>query len=142
MAAARKEPRVRIGNVEPNGICASMVGLIERGSARRPRVARELRGRIELRFRERFAPIRIDFGDGSVLVEDAPAAGDGEWRADLVIEGSLPDVVQLASAPLVGGVPSPTHARGRAALARMASRRVRIEGSPRLARRLLKLLEI
>lgn len=138
----KKGVRVRIGNVEPNGICPSMVGLIERGAARRPRLARELRGRVELRFRERFAHVRIAFRDDVVLVEDAPAEDRGDWEPDLVIHGSLPDVVQLASAPLVGGFPTPTNARGRAALARVANRRVRIEGSPMLARRLLKLLEI
>ena len=53
-----------------------------------------------------------------------------------MIRGSLPDVVQLTAAPLFGGVPNPTYARGRGALARMAGGRVKIEGSPLLARRL------
>jgi hypothetical protein len=52
----------------------------------------------------------------------------------------VPD--QLATAPLVGGVPKPTNRRGRAALASVAARRVRIEGSPMLARRVMKLLEV
>jgi hypothetical protein len=83
--------------------------------------------------------VHLQFEDDHVLVED----GNGRrWKSDLVIEGSLPDVVQLATAPLVGGLPKPTDKRGRAALASVAARRVRIEGSPMLARRVMKLLEV
>src|SRR5919198_6046745 len=131
-------PKVHLGRIAANGIAPSMYGLIERGAAKRPRIARALRGTVEIRFQEGFAPVRVAFGEDSVVVED----GNGNRRADLVIQGSLPDIVQLAAAPLVAGVPKLTDKRGRAALARVAGRRVRIEGSPMLARRLLKLLEI
>lgn len=133
-------PKVKLGRTAPNGISPSLYGLVEHGAQRRPGIARALRGKVEIRFAEKFAPVRMEFTPGGVLVED----GDGSrgWKPDLVIRGSLPDIVQLAAAPLVGGVPKPTNARGRAAIARMASRKVRIEGSPLLARRLLKLLEI
>jgi hypothetical protein len=132
-------PRVKLGHQAPNGIAAGLLALVERGAMRRPRVARELRGRVEIRFEEDYAPVRLHFADDHVLVED----GSGRrWKSDLVIEGSLPDVVQLATAPLVGGLPRPTHKRGRAALASVAARRVRIEGSPMLARRVMKLLEV
>jgi hypothetical protein len=143
-AKARSLPEVRLGRQAANGISASMFGLVERGAAKRPRVARSLRGTIEIRFKEDFAPVRVEFSPDEVLVEDAvPDSANGKQaRADLVISGSLPDIVQLASAPLFGGVPRPTNARGRAALASFAGGRVRIEGSPLLARRLLKLLEI
>lgn len=134
------EPTVKLGQIAHNGICASMFGLLERGAGLRPKVARGLRGDVVLRFTEDFAPIRIQFDGGAILVEDV-RDGD-EPDADLVITGSLVDIVQLASAPLIGGVPKPTTKTGRAALARMAVRQVRIEGSPLLARRLLKLLEI
>jgi hypothetical protein len=132
-------PRVKLGHQAPNGIAAGLLALVERGAAKRPRVARELRGRVEIRFAEDFAPVRLQFDDAHVLIEDAKG---GRWNSDLVIEGSLPDVVQLATAPLIGGVPKPTNRRGRAALASVAARRVRIEGSPLLARRVLKLLEL
>jgi hypothetical protein len=132
-------PPVKLGHQAPNGIAAGLLALVERGAAKRPRVARELRGRVEIRFAEDYAPVRLDFGDVQVLVED----GNGRrWRSDLVIEGALPDVIQLATAPLVGGLPKPTDKRGRAALANVAVRRVRIEGSPLLARRVMKLLEV
>jgi hypothetical protein len=132
-------PRVKLGHKAPNGIAAGLLALVERGAARRPRIARELRGRVEIRFEEDYAPVRLAFGDVEVIVED----GNGRrWSPDLVIEGSLPDVIQLATAPLVGGLPKPTDKRGRAALATVAARRVRIEGSPLLARRVMKLLEV
>jgi hypothetical protein len=117
-----------------------MFGLIEHGAQRRPDAARSLNGRIEIRFTEDYAPIRVTFERDGILVEDA--ADDGGWSPDLVIRGSLPDVVQLASAPLMGGIPKLTDRRGRAALASMAGRRVRIEGSTKLARRLLQLLQL
>ena len=117
-----------------------MFGLLEHGAQRHPRAAHSLRGRIELRFTEDYAPIRIVFEPDDILVEDA--GDDEDWSPDVVIRGSLPDVVQLASAPLMGGIPKFTDRRGRAALARVAGRRVRIEGSTRLARRLLQLLQL
>ena len=132
-------PRVTLGHQAPNGVAAGLLALVERGAARRPRVARGLRGRVEIRFAEDYAPVRLAFGDVEVVVED----GNGRrWSSDLVIEGSLPDVIQLATAPLVGGLPKPTDKRGRAALANIAARRVRIEGSPLMARRVMKLLEV
>jgi hypothetical protein len=132
---------VRLGHIEPNGICPSMFGLIEHGVHRRPDSARALRGRFELRFTEDFARIALAFEPDGILVEDL-VEDDGDWSPDVVIRGSLPDVVQLASAPLMGGIPKVTDRRGRAALARVAGGRVRIEGSRLLARRLLQLLQL
>ena len=110
--------RVKLGHQAPNGIAAGLLALVERGAAKRPRVAREMRGRVEIRFAEDYAPVRLDFQNDHVLVED----GNGKrWKSDLLIEGSLPDVVQLAT---------------------VAARRVCIEGSPLLARRVMKLLEV
>jgi hypothetical protein len=137
-------PDVKLGELVPNGISAPMYALIERGAKRRPRVLRGLRGTVEIRFKEDFAPVQVEFSPKEVVVKDGqPEPGNGKAeRPDLVITGSLPDIVQLASAPLVGGVPKPTNKRGRAALASWAGGRVKIDGSPLLARRLLKLLEI
>jgi hypothetical protein len=126
-----------------------MYALVERGAAKRPKIAKALRGSVEIRFKENFAPMRVDFGPDFVLVEDVePPPKNGvkngarQPRPELIITGSLPDVVQLASAPLFGGLPKPTDARGRAALRGLTGGRVKIEGSPLLARRMLKLLEI
>jgi len=140
-ARRKPEARVKLGYVDPNGIAPSLYALIERGAVRRPRILSAMRGTVELRFKEKFAPVRIEFTDDQALVQDAPADQERD-RPDVVIQGSLPDVVQLAAAPLMGGVPKLTDKRERAALARVAGRRVKIEGSPMLARPLLKLLEI
>jgi hypothetical protein len=141
---SRKKPQVKLGRVAENGISASLLGLIERGATKRPTLARELRGSVEIRFKEDFAPVRAIFGSEGILVEDGmpDAQGEDPFKPDLVISGSLPQVVQLTSAPLIGGLPKPTNARGRSALAKVAGRKVKIEGSPLLARRVLKLLEI
>jgi hypothetical protein len=146
--ATRRRParkhEVKLGRLAENGISASMYGLIERGAAKRPKIAKELRGTVEIRFKEDFAPVRAIFGSEGILVEDGVPEEHGEepFKPDLVISGSLPQIVQLASAPLFGGLPKPTTAHGRAALAKVAGRKVKIEGSPLLARRVLKLLEI
>jgi hypothetical protein len=128
--------------VAENGISPSLFGLVEHGARKRPALASRLRGSVEIRFKERFAPVRLYFAGDGIRVEDLDGAGSDRPRPDLVVSGSLPDIVQFASAPLAGGLPKLTDARGRAALKRVASRRVRVEGSARLARRLLKLLEL
>jgi len=133
-------PQVQLGHMEPNGISPSIYGLVELGKLRRPELARQMRGRVELRFREDLAPVRLSFGDERVLIEDADEQNG--WQPELLITGSLPEIVQLTAAPLFAGVPKLTNARGRAALANLAGGKVKIEGSAVLARRLLKLLEI
>ena len=115
--------------------------MAERGAALRPETAKVLLGTVEIRFTQRFAAVRLRFGGDLIVVEDVQS-GAHRPQADLIIRGSLSDIVQLVSVPLIGGVPRPTGARGRAALANVTSGRVKIEGSRNLARRLLQLLEI
>jgi hypothetical protein len=130
-------PEVRLGATSDDGIAASIFALVERGAARRPELAMEMRGRIELCFAENLAPVRLVFEEGVVVVED------GAWDApDLRISGRLPHVVALTVAPLVGGVPNPATVRGRSALAKVAAGAVRVEGDRALGRRLLRLLAI
>jgi hypothetical protein len=128
---------LRLGAVADDGIAASIYALVERGMHLRPAVARQIHGEIELRFEEELAPVRLMFDRDAVTVEDGRAS-----QPDLVISGRLPHVVALATAPLVGGVPNPVNRRGRAALARVANRRVRVVGNRSLARRLLRLLAL
>ncbi len=124
-----------------DGVAPSILGLIERGVAREPGLASEMRGRVVFRFAEEFSPLRITFRPRSVVVED------GDLRKpDLVVAGRLPDIVHLATVPTLGGrlggLPDPRQARGRRALRRLASGRVRIDGDSALARRLLRLLAV
>jgi hypothetical protein len=132
---------VRLGRMVEDGVAPSIFGLIERGIAREPELAARMRGRVVFRFAEDFSPLRITFKARSVVVED----GDSR-RPDLVIEGSLPDIVHFATVPTLRGrlhgVPDPRQPRGRKALTRLADGRVRIEGNRVLGRRLLRLLAV
>lgn len=136
-----KPPPVVLGHLEPDGIAPSVFAMAERGARLRPGVAGAMVGSVEIRFTQRFAAVRLVFEPAAITVEDVLRSGTGE-RADVVIRGSLPDIVQLVSVPLIGGVPRPTGPRGRAALAKVTSGRVKIEGSRKLARDLLRLLQI
>ncbi len=141
MAANGKAPRVRLGRMVEDGVSPSIFGLIERGIAREPELLAQMRGRAVFRFSEDFSPLRVSFKPRVVVVED------GDLRKpDLVIAGSLPDIVHFATVPTLGGrlhgVPDPRDARGRAALQRLASGRVRMDGDSALARRLLRLLAV
>lgn len=144
-------PRVLLGPVAPDGVATAIYGLVERGTLKRPDVAAGIFGLVQIELLEGYPPVRIQFDGEGILVEDVvdPDRGGRTGarrqhgrRPELTVRGSLPHVSQLAAAPLVGGVPSLASARGRSALARFWSGDVRIEGSPLLARRLLKLLEL
>ncbi|HEX6586081.1 MAG TPA: hypothetical protein VF052_04970 [Solirubrobacterales bacterium] len=141
MSTNGRAPRVRLGRMVEDGVSPSIFGLIERGIARDPDLAATIRGRVVFRFAEDFSPVRITFRPRSVVVED----GDSR-KPDLVIAGRLPDIVHFATVPILRGrlhgVPDPRRAHGRRALGRLASRRVRVEGDNRLARRLLRLLAV
>jgi hypothetical protein len=130
-------PAVRLGKTVGTGVAPSMFGLVERGVERRPEVAAHLQGRVVFRFAEPFSPLRVAFAPRTITVED------GDLRKpDVAIEGSLPDIVHFVTTPLVRGIPNPARARGLAAIARVARRRVRIEGDPALARGVLRLLSL
>ena len=134
-------PRVRLGRMVEDGVAPSILGLIERGLLREPELAAQMRGRVVFRFRDDFSPLRVTFRPKTVVVED------GDLRKpDLVISGRLPDIVHMATVPMLGGrfvgVPDFRQPRGRAALARLASGRVHIEGDTALARRVMRLLAV
>jgi hypothetical protein len=124
-----------------DGVAPSILGLIERGIARDPALASQMRGRVVFRFAEDFSPLRIAFRPKSVVIED----GDLH-KPDLVVTGRLPDIVHMVTVPMLGGrfsgVPDPREARGRAALGRLASGRVAVDGDRTLGRRLLRLLAV
>ena len=132
-----QSPRVVLGALAEGGVAPSIFALVEHGSSKRPALAAQTTGDVELRFDEGYPPVQIHFKGDEILVQDG---GDGE--PDLVVAGTMPDIVHLTATPLVGGVPSPASGRGRAALARMARGRVTIEGDRRLGRRLLRILAL
>src|ERR1700759_3809862 len=113
------------------------MAIVDRGVAQRPELAGTLEAEIELNIKERYPPVRIVFDNGDVLVEDGSAEAP-----DLRVTGTLPDLVSLMIAPLIGGVPNPVAAKGRAALGMVALRRVKVEGRLALLRRFLGVIRI
>ena len=132
-------PLILLGAGHGASVTASIYAIVDRGAQLRPQLARELRGSVLLEFTEGYVPTRIDFRGDEIDVAD----GSEQDRAhDLLVQGSLPDIVALIAAPLAGGLPKPTSAQGRAALARLADGRVEFEGPLRLARGLMRLLSV
>jgi hypothetical protein len=134
---ASLSPTVELGRVTDGGVAPAIMAIVDRGARYRPEQAGALRAEIELNIQERYPPVRIAFDGGRVLVEDGSAA-----EPDLRVTGTLPDLVSLMVAPLVGGVPNPIAARGRTALGLMAQRRVRVEGRIGLMRQFLAVIRI
>jgi hypothetical protein len=130
-------PALRLGRTLRGGIGPSIYALVERGVLKRPAQAAALRGRVQLRFNDGLPPVSIVFGAQGIEVFD----GEVE-RADLTVRASLADVVLLTTAPLRMGLPSPTNARGRAVLQKMAQGRIRLSGDLGLARSMLELMRI
>jgi hypothetical protein len=128
---------VRLGILAVGGIAPAVAAIVDRGVHRRPALAAGLSAEIELKIDGPYPPVRIVFGERLVLVEDGPAVAP-----DLRAQGSLTDLVSLMVAPLLRGIPSPVHSRGRAALGKVMLGRVRVEGRLGLMRRLLAIIRI
>ncbi len=134
---ASKPVRVELGAIEDGGVAPAIMAIVDRGVRQRPKLAESLRAEIELNIEDRYPPVRIVFDHRAVLVEDGSAEAP-----DLRITGTLPDLVSLMVAPLVGGLPNPMVAKGRAALGRVALRRVKVQGRLPLLRRFLGVIRI
>lgn len=130
-------PNVKLGELVSGGLAPAVMAIVDRGVRQRPELARSLKAEVELAFGELHPPVRILFDDQAVLVEDGPASAP-----DLRIEGLLGDQIALMVAPIIGGLPSPLNARGRAALGTVLSGRVRIMGSLGLLRRFLGVIHV
>jgi hypothetical protein len=129
---------VRLGPLAEDGLAPALFAIVDRGVRRRPALAETIRDvEVELNFEDGHPPVRIVFGDRHVLVQDGPAR-----QPDLRITGTLSNLNKLMVAPLLGGLPSPISAHGRAALGMVAFGRVRISGRLSLVRRLLALIRI
>jgi hypothetical protein len=113
------------------------MAIVERGVRRRPALAKDVEAEVQLEFEEAYPPVRVVFGRRIVLVEDGPAVAP-----DLSVKGALPDVISLMVTPLLGGLPNPINARGRAALGMVVLRRVKFEGRLGLMRRLIRVIRV
>ena len=119
------------------GVAPAIMAIVERGAHRRPALAGRLRAEIELNLADAYPPVRIQFAEHRILVEDGSVSAP-----DLRVTGALSDLVGLLVAPLLGGLPNPVNRQGRAALGMVAGRRVRIEGRLALMRQLLGVMRI
>ena len=131
------QPHVELGRIEEGGVAPAIMAIVDRGVRERPELAQALEAEIELNIEERYPPVRIVFASNAVLVEDGSAPSP-----DLRVSGTLPDLVSLMVAPVVGGLPNPMAAKGRAALGMVALRRVKVEGRVTLLRRFLGVIRI
>ena len=110
---------------------------VERGVGLRPEVAREMRGRVTFRWTEEIAPLSVHFAGTAIDVFD------GDLRnPDLTVSGRLPDVVHMATAPLLLGIPNPASRHGLAAILGLYRGRVTLDGDRSIARRLFQLLAL
>jgi hypothetical protein len=130
-------PEVRLGKTVEDGVAPSVFALLERGVGLRPEVAARMSGRVVFRFTEDISPARVNFSVRYITVED----GDLH-KPDLAIIGRLPHIVHFVSTPLVRGIPNPVRIKGLMSIARVARRRIKIEGDPALARGVLRLLAL
>ncbi len=130
-------PDVRLGQLREGGLAPAIYAVIDRGVQRRPALARAMQAEVELDLGAPYPPVRIEFGEQLVVVEDGAAV-----MPDLRITGTLADLVSLMVAPTLGGVPSPVDRRGRAALGMVAMRRIRVEGRLGLMRRFMNVIRI
>jgi hypothetical protein len=142
IAAVREEARdgrieVRLGRTSRDGVAPSMFVWVERGVERRPEVAREMRGRVVFRFAEEISPLSVSFD------RDAIDVFDGDLRSpDLAVAGRLPDIVHLATAPTLLGIPNPASRHGLAAILQVYRGRVSLDGDRAIARGLIRLLAL
>ncbi|MEA2169990.1 MAG: hypothetical protein QOF76_3290 [Solirubrobacteraceae bacterium] len=127
-----------LGSTGDRSVAATVYGLVDRGVALRPEMARRMHGTIRIVFAEAYAPVLLACTGETITVSD-DASGT---IVDLEVQSGLTDLVLLISAPLAGGVPKPTTRTGRAALARWVDGRVDFSGSLALARKLLALLSV
>jgi hypothetical protein len=132
-----RAPHVKLGRIERGGLAPAILAIVERGVRRRPALAQDIEAEVQLEFQEGYPPVRVQFGQSSVLVEDGPAVAP-----DLRVKGALPDLISLMVTPLLGGLPNPINARGRATLGMVALRRVRFEGRLGLVRRLIRVIRV
>jgi hypothetical protein len=132
---------VRYADPEPQGLAAVLGGLIDANLARDPSRHALLRpGVVVIDAQDAGAAATLTFGDGWVEV----AAGVHP-APQVRVRANGADLIDLTNAPLRVGLPNPSHPHGRALVAAIASRRVRIDGlllHPALVRRLTMLLSV
>ncbi len=127
---------VRLGPAR-DGLAPSLFVWVERGVERRPRRGGDAARRRRVPLRRGPFAASPGFGEGLIEVSD----GDVD-SPDLAVSGRLPDIVHLATAPNVLGIPNPARIDGLGAILRLSRGKVTIDGDRRLALRLIRLLAL
>jgi len=128
---------VRLGRTSRDGVAPSLYVWVERGVRLRPAVARDLQGRAVFRFSEEISPLAVHFRREAIDVFDGDLS-----NPDLAVSGRLPDIVHIATAPTLLGIPNPASRHGLAAILGLYRGRVTLEGDRAMARRLIQLLAL
>jgi hypothetical protein len=117
--------RVELADAEPNGLASMLGALLEANLERDPDRAGVIgTSVVELHALDAGVVATVRTGPGRIEVANGPAPS----AADLAIRASSRDLLDLAAAPLLLGLPDPRSARGRAVLREIAARRVRVSG--------------
>jgi hypothetical protein len=110
---------------EPNGLADLLAGLLRGNLERDPERARFLRpARIHLAAVDADTAVVVEIAPGHVRIANASERPP----ADVSIRARSGELIDLAAAPLVAGLPSPFHREGRRTLRRIVSGRVRVSG--------------
>jgi len=127
--------RVVYADAEPGGLGSMLGGLIEQNLERDPTRERLLTPTlVSIEAPDAHVSVTLRIDPGRVLVSDGL-----RLEAQLAISADAARLLALTDAPLRFGLPDPLRAQGRAILADVFSRRVRIRGMISHPRRLAHL---
>jgi hypothetical protein len=147
---------VTYADAQPSGV-ADLVGrLLEGNLAAHPERAALLRPAVvEIRATDAGVAVALDISPGGIVVHDTAVAGAAATaqrataaataRRDVVIASTSARLLEVAAAPLLGGIPDPRRREGRAVLGAIVARRIRISGLVRrvgTVRRFSQLLSV
>lgn len=117
--------RVALADREPNGLAEMLANLLEANLAARPRRRALLRPAVvELDAVDAQVEATVRISPGAVEVSNGPANPGAQVR----IDARAQDLLAMAAAPLLLGLPNPFRREGRNVLGRVLRREVRIDG--------------
>ena len=126
---------VGFADAEPNGLAATLGGLIEQNLERDPGRRRFLQPAVVV-LAATDADVRVTARITSAGVE---LANGGDPRADLEVAADARWLLDLAAVPLRLGLPDPLTPRGREVVRAVVRRRLRVRGLARHPVRLMRL---
>lgn len=117
--------RVTLVDREPNGLAEMLARLLETNLGLDPRRGRGLgHATVELAVVDADVQATVRLSPGVVEVANGPANPNAEVR----ISARAQDLLAMAAAPLLLGLPNPFRRDGRSILRRVVRRQVRIDG--------------